>query len=395
MLYSLLLLVAVLSVISATFVSYSYMTSGLFVQQYQHALAQGNGDSDDSMDEPESSTVGPPEEESGKPSDDSGVTEIGAAPRSEDGIDGDDDDSGRDGNTTAFQTNIYRESDEEQNSLANSSGDQNTTQPDRKLCTGDFALDPTTGDCDSTLGPCPEGETRGESGFCAVMPKECPPGTYIDEDPFCEPCPTEGQIPEECDQLDKIEPPTPIAEPIPLSNETTANQTGNTTYVTINNAIAQAFSSTTYNTKVLQQAAQNTLLVGEETVPLRGQIMANDTRLLSTFEPFKLIGGSAIIHLSTSNISSSDLASHSDEMRILGLDGDSDEVIPLPTTNIPIQGIGHVYKTTLGEAFVGTNPFTGQQVTVDNIKALFLFNGINQTITFGYGSNVALLTIVR
>ena len=33
-------------------------------------------------------------------------------------------------------------------------------------CPVDFALDPTTGECDSTLGPCPEGETRGESGFC-------------------------------------------------------------------------------------------------------------------------------------------------------------------------------------------------------------------------------------
>jgi hypothetical protein len=28
-------------------------------------------------------------------------------------------------------------------------------------CLADFVLDPTTGECDSTLGPCPEGETRG------------------------------------------------------------------------------------------------------------------------------------------------------------------------------------------------------------------------------------------
>jgi hypothetical protein len=35
-------------------------------------------------------------------------------------------------------------------------------------CPPDFAFDPTTGECDSTLGPCPEGETRGESGFCAA-----------------------------------------------------------------------------------------------------------------------------------------------------------------------------------------------------------------------------------
>jgi len=396
MVYSLVLLVAVINVISATFVSYSYVTNNLYAQKHQLVFTQGNGDSEEPRDEPESSAVGSTEEESGELSDDNaGVPEIGAVPQSEYGSDGDDGDDGdgNDGNATAFQTEIYRESDEEQNGLGNFSGDQNATQPDREQCTGDFALDPTTGECDSTLGQCPEGETRGESGFCAVMPEKCPPGTYIDEDPFCEPCPSEGQIPEECDQLVKIQPPAPIEEP--FSNETSTDPTGNTTFVTINNAIAQAFSSTTYNTRVLQQAAQNTLLVGEETIPLQGEIVANDTRLLSTFDPFKLIGGSAIIYLPTSNISSSDLASHLNEMQILGLDGDSNEVVPLPSSKIPIHGNGYVYKSMLGEAFAGTNPFTGQQVTVDNIKALFLLNRINQTVTFGYGSNVALLTIVR
>ena len=53
------------------------------------------------------------------------------------------------------------------------------------------------------------------------------------------------------------------------------------------------------------------------------------------------------------------------------------------------------YKTVLGAAFQGTNPFTGKQVTVDNIKALYLLNESNQTISLGYGSSVALLTIVR
>src|SRR5919106_1703141 len=194
--------------------------------------------------------------------------------------------------------------------MHHSAGDQNTTaQLDGDQCVGDFALDPTTGECDPTTGPCPEGEIRGESGFCAVMPEVCPPGMYIDEDPLCEPCPTEGQIPEECDQPEEIEQPSqPEPEPAPLTNETaTTNQTGNgnTTFVTINNAIAQAFSSTTYNTRVSQQAAQNTLLIGEETIPLQGLIKANGTRFLSTFDPFKLIGGSAIIYLPTSNISAS------------------------------------------------------------------------------------------
>lgn len=53
------------------------------------------------------------------------------------------------------------------------------------------------------------------------------------------------------------------------------------------------------------------------------------------------------------------------------------------------------YKTVLGEAFEGINPFTGKKVTVDNIKALYLHNQSNQTVALGYGSSVALLTIVR
>ena len=52
-------------------------------------------------------------------------------------------------------------------------------------------------------------------------------------------------------------------------------------------------------------------------------------------------------------------------------------------------------RPVLGEAFAGINPFTGEQVTADNIEALFLFDNLNKTITFGYGSSVALLTIVR
>jgi hypothetical protein len=67
-------------------------------------------------------------------------------------------------------------------------------------CSDNFVLDPTTGECDPTKGPCPAGEIRGDSGFCAVMPEECSPGSYIDEDPLCEPCPTEGQIPYDCIQ---------------------------------------------------------------------------------------------------------------------------------------------------------------------------------------------------
>ena len=266
-------------------------------------------------------------------------------------------------------------------------------------CPADFALDPTTGECDPTGGPCPEGETRGESGFCAVMPEACPPGTYIDEDPLCEPCPTEGQIPDECIEPEPEPEPQPEPEPGPQLDVNNTTQPGNTTIVTINNAIAQAFSSTTYNTNVLQQLAQNTLLVGEETVPLQGMIKANDSRLLSTFDPFRLIGGSAIIYLPTSNISSlspslvTSAATTSDKMQILALDGDTGQVAMLPSIKMPIEG--NAYKTVLGEAFRGTDPFTGDQVTVDNIKALFLFNGSNQTITLGYGSSVALLTIVR
>lgn len=191
--------------------------------------------------------------------------------------------------------------------------------------------------------------------------------------------------------------PEPEPEPEPQNNQTNTNQTGNATIITINNAIAQAFSSATYNTNILQQLAQNTLLVGEETVPLQAMIKANDSRLLSTFDPFRLIGGSTIIYLPTSNISSltstTAATTISDKVQILALDGDNNQAVLLPSIKMPIEG--DAYKTVLGEAFQGTNPFTGEQITVDNIKALFLFNGSNQTITFGYGSSVALLTIVR
>ena len=68
-------------------------------------------------------------------------------------------------------------------------------------------------------------------------------------------------------------------------------------------------------------------------------------------------------------------------------------MVTLPYTKMPVKGNG--FKTVLGEVFEGTNPFTGKQVTVDKIKALFLFNSSNQTITLGYGSSVPLLTIVR
>jgi hypothetical protein len=79
-------------------------------------------------------------------------------------------------------------------------------------------------------------------------------------------------------------------------------------------------------------------------------------------------------------------------MQILALDGDSGQVAVLPFNKMPMER--NAYKTVLEEEFQGTNPFTGNTITVDNIKALLLFNGSNQTITFEYGSSVALLTIV-
>ena len=258
-------------------------------------------------------------------------------------------------------------------------------------CPADSVLDPTTGVCDSTLIPCHEGETRGESGFCAVMPESCPSGMYIDEDPLCEPCPIEGDIPEECTASG------PEPEPQPNGDNTT--RPGNTTVVTFNNAIAQAFSSTTYNTNVLQQLAQNTLLVGEETVYLQGMIKANDSRLLSTFDPFRLIGGSAIVYIPTGNASSSlpltssSFPEASNSLQLIALDGDAQQYVALPSVEMPV--LENSYKTILGEAFQGINPFTGKKVTVDNIKALYLLNQSNQTIALGYGGSVALLTIVR
>ena len=139
--------------------------------------------------------------------------------------------------------------------------------------------------------------------------------------------------------------------------------------------------------------------MGVYKIQILGFIMANDSRLLSTFEPFRLLGGSAIVYLPTSNISTptsparSSLVVNSNNLQLLALDGDSQQYVTLPSVKMPV--VENSYKSVLGEAFKGTNPFTGEQVTVDNIKALYLLNESNQTITFGYGSSVALLTIVR
>jgi hypothetical protein len=323
------------------------------------------------------------------------------------------------------------------------------TEPGTNGPDEDCLFDPSLPKC--TPGPegCPEGFNMNENGQCFPRHEEgCPEGYHSHEDdesgrciPDSVPC-DEGYImnPDfpSCDRKESVcqvhpelnecitpggpppqppQPPQPEPGPQPQqeaelqtnqtnTNQTNTNQTGNATIITINNAIAQAFSRATYNTNILQQLAQNTLLVGEETVPLQGMIRANDSRLLSTFDPFRLIGGSAIIYLPTSSISSSPSPSPSPfpspptaattvsgKMQILALDGDSNQVVVLPSIKMPIAG--NAYKTVLGEAFQGTNPFSGNTVTVNNIKALFLFNRSNQTITFGSGSSIALLTIVR
>jgi len=80
------------------------------------------------------------------------------------------------------------------------------------------------------------------------------------------------------------------------------------------------------------------------------------------------------------------------KLQLIALDGDSHQYVTLPSVKMPLE---NSYKTVLGEAFQGTNPFTAEQVIVDNIEALFLLNESNQTVSLGYGSGVALLTIVR
>jgi hypothetical protein len=94
---------------------------------------------------------------------------------------------------------------------------------------------------------------------------------------------------------------------------------------------------------------------------------------LPTFAPFRLIGASAIVYVPTSNISSSTplstfASAGSDKMRISALDGDNNEMVTLPSSKMPLEGNENGYKTMLGGAFEGTNPFTSQQVTSDNIK---------------------------
>jgi hypothetical protein len=110
--------------------------------------------------------------------------------------------------TNGSYTQLYATSQQEQDETASEPRLEPAPEPGPTLaqeesapeCPDNFVLDPTTGECDPTKGPCPAGEIRGDSGFCAVMPEECSPGKYIDEDPLCQPCPTEGQIPDDCIQ---------------------------------------------------------------------------------------------------------------------------------------------------------------------------------------------------
>jgi hypothetical protein len=80
-------------------------------------------------------------------------------------------------------------------------------------------------------------------------------------------------------------------------------------------------------------------------------------------------------------------------VQLIALDGDTQQYVALPSVEMP--GLENSYKPVLGEAFEGINPFTGKKVTVDDIKALYLLNISNQTVALGYGSSIALLTIVR
>jgi hypothetical protein len=71
--------------------------------------------------------------------------------------------------------------------------------------------------------------------------------------------------------------------------------------------------------------------------------------------------------LPTSTISSSPLlifaSAGSDKTQILALDGDSNDVVTLPSSGMPMQGYGNKFnKAMLDGAFEGTNPFT-----IDNL----------------------------
>ena len=126
-------------------------------------------------------------------------------------------------------------------------------------------------------------------------------------------------------------------------------------------------------------------------------IKANDSRLLSTFDPFRLIGGSAIVYMPTGNASSSLPPTSSsfpviyNSLQLIALDGDTQQFVALPSVEMP--GLENSYKTILGKAFEGINPFTGKKVTVDNIKAFYLLNRSNQTVALGYGSSIAMMSL--
>jgi hypothetical protein len=87
-------------------------------------------------------------------------------------------------------------------------------------------------------------------------------------------------------------------------------------------------------------------------------------RLLSTFDPFRLIVGSAIVHIPTSNASSSltlissSFAMTPNTLPLIALDGDTQQYVTVPAVKMSV--LDNSYKTVLGEVFQGINPFTGK-----------------------------------
>ncbi|MGH9988159.1 MAG: hypothetical protein ACRD8W_29840, partial [Nitrososphaeraceae archaeon] len=151
-------------------------------------------------------------------------------------------------------------------------------EPDTNEPDEDCLFDPSLPKC--TPGPegCPEGFYTNEDGQCFPAHDEgCPEGYHSHEDdesgrcipdsvpcaddyimnPDFPSCDRKERVCQEHPELDECitsdgppQPPQPEPEPEPepQTNQTNTNQTGNATIITINNAIAQAFSSATYNT---------------------------------------------------------------------------------------------------------------------------------------------------
>jgi hypothetical protein len=118
-------------------------------------------------------------------------------------------------------------------------------------------------------------------------------------------------------------------------------------------------------------------------------MQSGGARILAAFEPCILTGGSVVLNLP-------------DEQGIQLVaaniqGGQTTQSVVIPTQRIaPITQGQSLYGATLSEQITGSDPGTGEQVTLNgNINALFLWNNGGEDVEFSGDNGLALNAILR